>query len=254
MMTQFTEGLPGLIQDGEYLFFSVESPDYIEQMVVFYQRYLDAAEKHDLEALETFGLSPQYAAGFAEFMKQLSERIASGKIGMLKGQVTGPLTLGINFLDQDKRCSYYDEQLRDLIIKMIELKAIWQMEQFGRFNLPGMIFIDEPSLLGFGKHLFLSISREDVIKDINEVTAAIHKQEGLAGIHCEENTDWSLLMQTDLDILAFDAYDHLQAVTLYPAELRAFLDRGGCLGWGIVPTLDLKAAESETVPSLLYRF
>jgi len=254
MMTQFTEGLPGLIQEGEYLYFSVETPDYIEQMVVFYQRYLDATEKHDLEALETFGLSPQYAAGFAEFMKQLPERIAMGEISMLKGQVTGPLTLGINYLDQDKRCAYYDEQLRDLIIKMIEMKAIWQITQLSRFNLPVMIFIDEPSLLGFGKHLFLTIGREDVVKDINEVTAAIHKQGGLAGIHCEENTDWSLLMETDLDILDFDAYDHLQAITLYPAELRAFLDRGGCLGWGIVPTLNLKAAAAETVPSLLSRF
>ena len=254
MMTQFTEGLPGLMQEGDNLFFSVESPDYIEQMVVFYQRYLDATEKHDLEALENFGLSPQYAAGFTEFMNQLPERIATGKISMLKGQVTGPITLGINFLDQDKRCSYYDEQLRDLIIKMIEMKAIWQMDQFRRFKLPVMIFIDEPSLLGFGKHLFLTIGKKDVIKDINEVTAAIHKHGGLAGIHCEENTDWSLLMETDLDILAFDAYDHLQAITLYPKELSTFLAQGGSLGWGIVPTLNLQAAATETVPSLLSRF
>jgi len=254
MMNQFTEGLPGLIHEGEYLYFSVESPDYIEQMVVFYQHYLDATERHDLAALETFGLSPQYASGFAEFMKQLPERITSGKTRMLKGQVTGPFTLGTNYLDQDRRCSYYDEQLRDLIIKMIAMKAIWQMAQFSRFNLPVMIFIDEPSLLGFGKHLFLSISREDVIKDINEVAAAIHTHGGLAGIHCEENTDWSLLMETDLDILVFDAYDHLQAVTLYPTELSTFLAQGGSLGWGIVPTLDIKAAATETVPSLLSRF
>ena len=173
---------------------------------------------------------------------------------MLKGQVTGPFTLGTNFLDQDRRCCYYDEQLRDIIVKMTAMKAVWQIAQLSRFNLPVMIFIDEPSLLGFGKHLFLTISREDVIKDINEVTAAIHTHGGLAGVHCEENTDWSLLMETDLDILDFDAYDHLQAITLYPAELRAFLDRGGCLGWGIVPTLDQQAAATETVPSLLSRF
>jgi len=85
------------------------------------------------------------------------------------------------------------------------------------------------------------------------VTAVIQAHGGRAGVHCEENTDWSLLMETNLDILDFDAYDHLQAITLYPAELRAFLDRGGCLGWGIVPTLDLKAAATETVPSLLSR-
>jgi hypothetical protein len=76
----------------------------------------------------------------------------------------------------------------------------------------------------------------------------------LAGVHCEANTDWSLLMETDLDVLDFDAYDHMQAITLYPAEMRAFLARGGCLGWGIVPTLDLESAATATLPSLVARF
>jgi hypothetical protein len=43
-------------------------------------------------------------------------------------------------------------------------------------------------------------------------------------------------------------------MTLYPAELRAFLARGGWLGWGLVPTLDPQAAATETVDSLLPRF
>jgi hypothetical protein len=254
MLNQFTEGMPGLIREGGYDCFSAESPDFIDQMVNFYRSYLAATEENDLEALNSFGLSPQYAAGFSEFMDQLSEGVVSGKACMLKGQVTGPFTLGINFLDQDQRCSYYDEQLRDLIVKMTAMKAVWQIVQLSRFKLPIMIFIDEPSLLGFGKHLFLSISREDVIKDLNEVAEAIHAHGGLAGVHCEENTDWSILMETDLDILDFDAYDHLQVITLYPAELRSFLNRGGSLGWGIVPTLNRKAAATETVPSLLSRF
>ena len=117
-----------------------------------------------------------------------------------------------------------------------------------------MIFLDEPSLLGLGSQTFITVSREDIIRDINEVVAAIHDRGGLAGVHCEENTDWSLLMETDLDILDFDAYDHMQAITLYPTELHAFLERGGSLGWGIVPTLDKEAAATETVPSLLARF
>jgi hypothetical protein len=254
MLIQFTEGLPGLIRDGGRLHFSTSAPDFIEQTIDFYRRYLAATEENDLEALETFYLSSQYAAGFAEFINQLSERIASRNPRMLKGQVTGPFTLGVNLLDEDGRCSYYDEQLRGILIKSIEMKAVWQMAQLSRFHLPVMIFLDEPSLLGFGKSLFLSISRDDVIRDINQVTEAIHNQRGLAGVHCEENTDWSLLMETDLDILDFDAYDHLQAITLYPAELRAFMDRGGWLGWGIVPTLDRQAAAAETVPSLLSRF
>ena len=254
MMMQFAEGMPALLDEGERTSFDTSMDDFSEQLTTFYERYLAATEEGDSIALDLFRLSAQYAAGFAEFAARLPEQVGSGKTVMLKGQVTGPFTLGTNLVDQSGRCSYYDDQLRDVVVKTVVLKALWQIGRFCEFDLPVMIFLDEPSLLGFGKQTYITISREDVIRDIDEVTAAVHGRGGLAGVHCEENTDWSLLMETGLDILDFDAYDHLQGITLYPAELKKFFDRGGCLGWGIVPTLDRDAAASETVPSLLARF
>lgn len=251
MMIQFTEGLPGLVNDGERVYFDTAAPDLTEQLTDFYARYLAATEGGDTIALETFGLSPEYAAGFGEFIALLPHQPPPVA---LKGQVTGPFTLGTNLTDQDRRCTYYDETLRDVIVKTVALKALWQIVHLKPFAPLVLIFLDEPSLLGFGSQTFITVSREDVIRDINEVVAAIHAQGALAGVHCEANTDWSLLMETDLDILDFDAYDHMQAITLYPAELGAFLERGGILGWGIVPTLDRDAAASETLPSLLARF
>jgi hypothetical protein len=156
-------------------------------------------------------------------------------------------------LDQDRRPAYYNRQLRDVIVKTVALKATWQISRLAEFGGPVMIFLDEPALLGFGSQTFITVSREDVMGDLNEVAAAVHALGGLAGVHCEANTDWSLLMETDLDILDFDAYDHMPAITLYPAELRSFLERGGSLGWGIIPTLDREAAATETVSSLLAR-
>jgi hypothetical protein len=254
MMIQFTEGMPGLVQDGDGFYFSALADGFVEQLTGFYQRYMAATEDEDNDALDSFRISQQCAAGFYEFVSHLSEQTASGVPIMLKGQVTGPFTLGTNLTDQDGRCAYYDDQLRDVVVKTIEMKAIWQIIQLSPFNLPGMIFLDEPSLLGYGKQTFLTISRQDVIHDINEVAESIHAHGGIAAVHCEENTDWSLLMETELDILDFDAYDHLQAITLYPEELDAFLKRGGCLGWGIIPTLDRDAAAGETLSSLLLRF
>ena len=257
-MVQFTEGLPGLVDDGERFYFDTTQPDYVDQLTDFYTRYLAATEGGDRAALDSFALTDRYAAGFDEFLARLPAHLASTQrtarpAWMLKGQVTGPFTLGTNLLDQDRRCAYYDEQLRDVIVKAVALRAAWQTLRLGAFGLPVMVFLDEPSLLGFGSQTYLTISREDVLGDINEVVQAIHSRGGLAGVHCEENTDWSLLMETDLDILDYDAYDHAQAITLYPAELHAFLERGGWLGWGIVPTLDRQAAARETVPSLLAR-
>jgi hypothetical protein len=252
MMVQFTEGLPGLAEGEERVFFDTSAPSFIDEVTDFYTRYLAVTEKGDSTALDTFGISDQYGAGFAEFIIQL-ERDFSPRIA-IKGQVTGPFTLGINLLDQDDRCSYYDDQLRDIIIKLVSMKALWQIQRLRRFGAPPMIFFDEPALVGFGSQTFITVSREDILGDLNEVVATVHDQGGLTGVHCEENTDWSLLMESDLDILDFDAYDHMQAITLYPTELRAFLDRGGWLGWGIVPTLDRSAAANETIPSLQSRF
>ncbi|RPI78054.1 MAG: hypothetical protein EHM45_06920 [Desulfobacteraceae bacterium] len=254
MMVQFTEGMPGLLQDGERFYFDPSAPDFIEQLTEFYTYYMAAVEQGDPEALEHFRISERASAGFAEYLAQLSQETVSRSLVMVKGQVTGPFTQGINLTDKNQRPGYYDEQLRDVIVKTVALKALWQIKHLKPFGLPIMIFLDEPSLLGFGSQTYITVSREDIIHDINEVVAALHAQGARTGVHCEENTDWSLLMQTELDILDFDAYDHLQSITLYPVELKKFLERGGSLGWGLVPTLDKEAAASETLESLLVRF
>lgn len=252
MMLQFTEGMPGLVESGGQIHFDTTALDLTDQLTDFYSRFLSITEEKDTVVLESFGLSEHYAAGFWEFIARL--RDLQSRPVALKGQVTGPFTLGTNLLDQDRRCSYYDSTLRDVIVKMVSLKAQWQIAQLSAFGPRVMIFLDEPALLGFGSQTFLTISREDVLADLNEVAAVIHAQGGLAGVHCEANTDWSLLMESDLDILDFDAYDHMQVIALYPDALRAFLERGGSLGWGIIPTLDREAAATETVDSLLDRF
>jgi hypothetical protein len=252
MMVQFTEGMPGLARRGNRMVFDTAAGAFTDELADFYARYLAATESGDRAALDSFGLSTRYAAGFAEFVKHLPQLAADA--WMLKGQVTGPFTLGINLIDEEKRSAYYDDQLRDVVVKAVEMKALWQIAQLGRFDRRVIVFLDEPSLLGFGSQTYLTVSRADVIHDINEVAGVIHAQGALAGVHCEANTDWSLLMETDLDVLDFDAYDHMQAITLYPDELGSYLDRGGWLGWGLVPTLDPQAAASETLGSLSSRF
>jgi hypothetical protein len=251
MMVQFTEGMPGLARKDDRVFFDTAADAFTGELTDFFASYLAAAEEGSESALEYFAMSRSRAAGFWEMLERLPG--LTGLV-MAKGQVTGPVTLGTNLFDQDNRCAYYDERLREIVVKTVAMKALWQIRHLKKFSPRVMMFLDEPALLGFGSHLFITIGREDVIRDINEAAAVIHSQGCLSGIHCEENTDWSVLMETDLDILDFDAYDHLQAVTLYGKELHAFIDRGGILGWGIVPTLDREAAGKETLETLLERF
>ena len=57
-------------------------------------------------------------------------------------------------------------------------------------------------------------------------------------------------METNADVINFDAYQHADKVALYAKEFKAFLDRGGMLGWGIVPVID-EVISNENVVSLV---
>jgi methionine synthase II (cobalamin-independent) len=168
----------------------------------------------------------------------------------VKGQITGPITLGTTLTDQDRRCAYYDSRLREVLVKSLVMKARWQIQQLRRYGLPIIIFVDEPSMQFFGSSAFVGISREDVIRDLNEVMGAIHSEDCTAGIHCCGNTDWSLILATEVDILSFDSYEFFDRLVLYTDQLKEFVNRGGIISWGITPTLQIDKLPTETADSL----
>jgi hypothetical protein len=88
---------------------------------------------------------------------------------------------------------------------------------------------------------YAAMSREDVIAALEEVFTGLGCR---TGTHCCANTDWSLLLATSVDTLAFDAYGYAENLALYPDELRNFLDRGGMLAWGLIPNT---GEEAETI-------
>jgi len=152
-------------------------------------------------------------------------------------------------VDSEGKSIYYDPTLRDILVKHLSLKAQWMEKRFNDLfpGIPTIIFFDEPSLSSFGS-AFSGLNREEVVQSLNECFGVV---KGLKGTHCCGNTDWSLLLSTNLDILSFDAYGYLETLSLYPKELKAFLERGGILAWGIIPTSE-KVAEEDAL-SLVVR-
>ena len=252
MLVQFNEGLPGLTRSDQKVYFDTEAPGFQDDILHFYERYLAAAETQLPTAIESFALTPGYAEGFHVFLEALNQ--GTGHPVALKGQVTGPFTLATSLTDQAGKSSFYNPQLRDCIVKMISLKAQWQIKKLHPFGVPVIISIDEPSLVGFGSSAYLGISAGDVQKDLNEIIAHIHSHNGYAAIHCCENTDWSMLLATDIDILSFDAYSYFDKVLLYPEPLKAFIEKKGIVAWGLIPTSDPASLQRETAPSLIRKF
>lgn len=224
MYTQYSPGLPGIVIDEvkEKVTFDTTG-DLSPALEEFYGRYL-------ADDVDSFALSPDYAAGFYTMLDTL--RSTSGE--WVKGQVTGPISFGLTVVDQDLRSSLYNEQLADPIVKQLAFNARWQVRQLKQVRPNVIIFVDEPYMASFGS-AFISLSREQVITLLNEVFDAIHAEGALAGVHCCGNTDWSVLLETAVDILNLDAYEYLDNLALYPNEVRAFFDRGGNIAWGIIP-------------------
>ncbi len=221
---QYSARLPGVqVSEANQKITFNTNDDLTPALEIFYEHVL-------AEDVDWFALTADYAAGFHAMLSEAKN--FSGE--WLKGHVTGPISFGLTVTDQDLRSSLYNDLLADTIVKNMALNARWQIRQLKSVRDGIIIFVDEPYLASFGS-AFISLSREQVIALLDEVFEAIHLDGALAGVHCCANTDWSVLLATQVDILNLDAYGYLENLALYPIELRDFLDRGGRVAWGSVP-------------------
>lgn len=252
MVPQFLPGLPGLTHAGERTYVDTDSADFEAELLTFYEAYLACAEAPESLDASVFTLTDETAAGFGTLCAGLET--ATADLYGVKGQVTGPITFATGIKDQHDQAIFYHGQLRDAAVKLLALKARWQTRVLSKFGKPVIIFLDEPALAGFGSSEFISIAREEVVACLEEIAAAIHAEGGLAGVHVCANTDWSMLLESSLDIINFDAYAYFDRFILYPGQLKKFLNEGGILAWGIVPTLHAEDIETESVTSLLAKW
>jgi hypothetical protein len=155
---------------------------------------------------------------------------------VVKGQISGPLTVLLGIHDDAGRLAYYDERIRDVTVKLLSLKAMWQVEFLKAENRRVMVFVDEPAMGGLGSSSYISVSIETVLSDLNDVLRAIKTAGGWAGVHVCANTDWGALLTNELDVLSFDAFSYFDRLCLYRREVLEFISRGGMIAWGIVPT------------------
>jgi methionine synthase II (cobalamin-independent) len=184
--------------------------------------------------------------GFAGFHELLGRDV--GKVRALKGQVTGPVSMGLQIIDQSGKPAVYDEAYGEIIRKDINLCARYQISKLKEKCSNVLMFLDEPSISLVGTP-FAPIPKESVSAWIDEV----FEQWGcIKAVHCCGNTDWPMVLATGLDILSFDAYSYSFTIPLFPAEFKAFLDRGGSLAWGLVPNMEHRL-EKETPHTLADR-
>ena len=110
------------------------------------------------------------------------------------------------------------------------------------------MFVDEPGL----QFLFSGMSGYGDVRakaDMEQFFSLIDRPRG---VHLCGNPDWDFLLNLDIEVLSLDVYTNAEVFASYARGVGRFLDRGGTIVWGIVPT-NFEPFEKESVTSVQAR-
>ncbi len=234
MYVQAAEHFPGILLDVENktLRFSIEK--FISEV--------EETMSH-FDEPEYFDVSEIYSVVYHRFLSlDLSERPA------IRGQLEGPISFGFNILDQDDRPILFDDNVRPFMLEFMAKRINVQLDRLKILNDNAFMFIDEPGL----QFLFSAMSGYGDVKAKGDMDFFFSQVNRPRGIHLCGNPDWDFLLGLDLDVLSLDVYTNAEIFASYASSISRFLERGGVIVWGIVPT-GFETFEKEDSRSLIHR-
>lgn len=234
MYVQASEHFPGIELDIENrkLRFSLEK---------FTREFEEAYEK--MENPEYLDISREYSVVYHRFM----EMDLSG-YPAIRGQLEGPISFGFNVLDQDGRPILFNDTIRPFMYEVMAKRVNIQLKRLKGKNSNAFMYIDEPGL----QFLFSAMSGYDNIAARSDMDNFFSMIERPRGVHLCGNPDWDFLLGMDLDILSLDAFTNNEVLASYAGSLKKFIQKGGVITWGIVPT-NYEPFNSESMESLTER-
>ncbi|MDR1656296.1 MAG: hypothetical protein LBT47_01910 [Deltaproteobacteria bacterium] len=235
MLLSASSGFPALAVDSENNL-SVTTANREEAMANFYEQFFS-------KDLSFLALDPKSSAGFEAFLARAGSDPQFGS-RFLKSQVIGPITFGQMVRVEGANNLVDDPALLEIASLAMGGRAAWAASRIRALGRQPVVFLDEPGLTGYGS-AFSTLTPETVISTLERaVNAARQNGPVLVGCHVCGNTDWSLLTKVGLDIINFDAYEYLSTICLYPGPIGTFLEEGGFLAWGVVPTREFDSSIS----------
>lgn len=218
MYVQAAEHFPGIIidMDKQTVRFSMDK---------FIQEFEQTMERFD--DTDFFDVSEEGSVVYHRFLTQnLADRPA------IRGQLEGPVSFGFNVLDQDDRPILFDDTVRPFLFEFMAKRINAQLSRLKTLNPNAFMFIDEPGM----QFIFSAMSGYDDLKAKKDLDLFFSTIDSPRGIHLCGNPDWDFLLNLDMDVLSMDIHTNAQIFAACHKSIKRFLDRGGILVWGIIPT------------------
>jgi hypothetical protein len=231
MYVQASEHFPGIILDLDKQKLSFSIDKFATELEETLNHFEDPAY---------FDISRSYSAVYHQFLEMNLSNFPA-----IRGQLEGPISFGLNVLDQDERPILFNDTVRPFMFEFMSKRINVQLNRLKELNPNAFMFIDEPGL----QFLFSALSGYDSIAAARDMEEFIALLERPCGIHLCGNPDWDFLLNLDLDILSMDTYLNGEIFASYASSVKRFLDNEGVLVWGIVPT-NVEPFEKESMDSL----
>lgn len=231
MYVQASENFPGIVLDLEKRHLGFSTEKFMEELESAMARWEDA---------DFFDISRKYSVVYHKFLAlDLADRPA------IRGQLEGPVSFGFNVMDENDRPILFNDTVRPFMLEFMAKRVNVQLDRLKKLNPNAFMFVDEPGL----QFLFSAMAGygdQAAKKDMEVFFSMIERPRG---IHLCGNPDWDFLLGLDLDVLSMDIYTNAGVFSSYSKSIKNFLDRGGVLIWGIVPT-NFEPFEKESKDSL----
>jgi hypothetical protein len=234
MYVQASEHFPGILLDMEKrtLRFSME------KFIVEFEHTMAHFDQP-----EYFDISEQYSVVYHKFLKMdLSDRPA------IRGQIEGPISFGFNVVDQNDRPILFNDTVRLFLLEFMARRVNVQLQRLKKLNSNAFMFVDEPGL----QFLFSALAGYSDLAARGDMENFFAMIERPRGVHLCGNPDWDFLLGLDMDVLSLDVYSNGEVFTQYGPSIKKFLDRGGRLVWGIVPS-NVEPFDKENLDTLEQR-
>ncbi len=231
MYVQASENFPGILLDMENRRLGFSTAKFMEELEGAMARW---------EEPEFFDISRTYSVVYHKFLEtDLSGRPA------IRGQLEGPVSFGFNVADENDRPILFNDTVRPFMLEFMAKRVDVQLARLKQINENAFMFVDEPGL----QFLFSALAGYGDQAAKGDMEIFFSQIQRPRGVHLCGNPDWDFLLNLDLDVLSLDIYTNAEVFASYAKSVKKFLDRGGTLVWGIVPT-NFEPFERESMDSL----
>ena len=218
MYVQASQNFPGIVIDFDKERLVFNTARFEQELDGYFMK---------MDSPDSFALTAEYSKVFDKFLsRELRDYEA------IRGQVTGPVSFGLKVLDEDLKPIIYNEEARAILFDFIQRKVNIQYQELRKRNPNAFVWVDEPGL----SYVFSGFSgyndqhaREDYLKFVEGL-------EGPKGLHLCAEVNLPYLLELGVEILSFDAYQIGFMPVEYAGSVAEFINNGGVISWGIVPT------------------